>query len=63
MLIKRYIILLAIALPLLAGVKNLTLNQAIQILKSDNLELKISRFNEQMKNMKQMQQKHSIMVN
>ena len=49
MSIKRYIILLAIALPLFAGVKNLTLNQAIQILKKDNLELKISRFNEQMK--------------
>ena len=49
MYIKRYIILLAIALPLFAGVKNLTLNQAIQILKKDNLELKISRFNEQMK--------------
>jgi len=49
MFITRYIILLAIALPLFAGVKNLTLNQAIQILKHDNLELKISRFNEQMK--------------
>jgi len=49
MFIKRYIILLAIALPLFAGVKNLTLNKAIQILKNDNLELKISRFNEQMK--------------
>ena len=49
MSIKRYIILLAIALPLFAGVKNLTLNNAIQILKNDNLELKISRFNEQMK--------------
>lgn len=49
MFIKRYILLLAIALPLFAGVKNLTLNNAIQILKNDNLELKISRFNEQMK--------------
>ena len=49
MFIKRYIILLAIALPLFAGVKNLTLNNAIQILKKDNLELKISRFDEQMK--------------
>jgi len=49
MFIKRYIILLAITLPLFAGVKNLTINKAIQILKSDNLELKISRFNEQMK--------------
>ena len=49
MFIKRYMILLAIALPLFAGVKNLTLNNAIEILKKDNLELKISRFNEQMK--------------
>ena len=49
MFIKRYIILLVISLPLFAGVKNLTLNRAIQILKNDNLELKISRFNEQMK--------------
>jgi len=49
MFIKRYIILLAIALPIFAGVNNLTLNKAIQILKNDNLELKISRFNEQMK--------------
>ena len=49
MFIKRYMILLAITLPLFAGVKNLTLNNAIEILKKDNLELKISRFNEQMK--------------
>jgi outer membrane protein TolC len=49
MFIRRYILLLAIALPLFAGVKNLTLNNAIQMLKNDNLELKISRFNEQMK--------------
>ena len=49
MFIKRYMILLVLSLPLFAGIKNLTLNQAIQILKNDNLELKISRFNEQMK--------------
>ncbi len=49
MFIKRYIFLLVISLPLFAGVKNLSLNQAIRILKKDNLELKISRFNEQMK--------------
>ena len=49
MFIKRTILLLAVSLPLLAGVKNLSLNQAISILKKDNLELKISRFNEQMK--------------
>ncbi len=49
MFIKRYIFLLVISLPLFAGVKNLSLSQAIGILKKDNLELKISRFNEQMK--------------
>ena len=49
MFIRRYILLLACALPLLAGVKHLSLPQAIEILKKDNLELKISRFNEQMK--------------
>jgi len=46
---RRYILLLACALPLFAGVKHLSLPQAIEILKKDNLELKISRFNEQMK--------------
>ncbi len=40
---------MTIALPLFAGVKHLSLNHAIEILKKDNLELKISRFNEQMK--------------
>jgi len=49
MFIKRYIFLLLFSLPLFAGVNNLSLNQAIEILKKDNLELKISRFNEQMK--------------
>jgi len=47
--IRRTFLLLVCALPLFAGVKHLTLNQAITILKKDNLELKISRFNEQMK--------------
>jgi len=37
------------ALPLFAGMKQLSLNEAIKIVKKDNLELKISRFNEQMK--------------
>jgi outer membrane protein TolC len=49
MFIKRYLFLLLITLPLFAGVKNLSLNNAIEIVKKDNLELKISRFNEQMK--------------
>jgi len=45
---KRYLLLLVVTLPLFSGVKHLSLNQAIEILKKDNLELKISRFNEQM---------------
>ena len=49
MFIKRYILLLIITLPLFPSVKYLSLNQAIEILKKDNLELKISRFNEQIK--------------
>lgn len=49
MFVKRYLFLLFITLPLFAGVKNLSLNNAIEIVKKDNLELKISRFNEQMK--------------
>ena len=49
MFIKRYLLLLLISLPLFAGVKHLSLDQAIKILKKDNLELRISRFNEQMK--------------
>jgi outer membrane protein TolC len=49
MFIRRIFFLLVISLPLFAGVKNLTLNRAINILKKDNLELKIARFNEQMK--------------
>ncbi len=49
MIMGRTLLLLAVSLPLFAGMKNLTLNQAITMLKKDNLELKISRFNEQMK--------------
>jgi outer membrane protein TolC len=45
---KKYLIFL-LAWPLFAGVNNLDINQAISILKSNNLELKISHFNEQMK--------------
>ncbi len=49
MFVKRYLFLLLMALPLFAGMKQLSLNEAIKIVKKDNLELKISRFNEQMK--------------
>ncbi len=41
--------ILFLALPLFAGLTNLNLKDAISILKHDNLELKVSRFNEQMK--------------
>ncbi len=49
MFLRRLFLLLVLAVPLFAGLKNLTLHHALQILKHDNLELKISRFNEQMK--------------
>ena len=49
MFTKRVMLLLVLSLPLFAGMKNLSLHQAVEILKKDNLELKISRFNEQMK--------------
>lgn len=45
---KKYLIFL-LAWPLFAGLSNLEVEQAIAILKSNNLELKISQFNEQMK--------------
>jgi outer membrane protein TolC len=49
MLIKKYFILLLLSLPLTAGLKNLQLNTALEMLQKNNLELKISRFNEEMK--------------
>jgi len=50
MLIKKYFSLfLFTSLFLSAGVKNLTLDEAMKKLDTNNLELKISRFNEQMK--------------
>ncbi len=45
---KKYLIFLC-ALPLFAGIENLHLKQAIEMLQKNNLELKISRFNAQMK--------------
>jgi outer membrane protein TolC len=45
---KKYFIFL-LACPLFAGLHNLELNQALHKLESNNLELKISRFSEQMK--------------
>lgn len=49
MLIKKYLILLLLSVPLVASVKNLRLNTALEMLQKNNLELKISKFNEQMK--------------
>jgi len=49
MLINKYLILLLLSLPLVANVKNLGLNSALEMLQKNNLELKISKFNEQMK--------------
>ena len=49
MIIKKSLILLLLSLPLFANVENLTLSTALDMLKEKNLELKISRFNEQMK--------------
>ncbi len=50
MLIKKYFSLfLFTSLLLSAGVENLTLTEAMKKLDTNNLELKISRFNEQMK--------------
>ena len=48
---SRYILLsLLFALPLNAiGLQNLTLDKALEIMKKENLELKISKFNEQIK--------------
>jgi outer membrane protein TolC len=49
MKIKSTLLLVLLNLPLLATVENLTLDNALEMLKKNNLELKISRFNEQMK--------------
>ncbi len=50
MVIKKYIFVVAMtAVPLFAGLENLTLGQAIKMTKHDNLEVKISKFEEQMK--------------
>jgi len=45
---KKYLIFL-LSWPLFAGLHNLEMKQAVSILENNNLELKISRFNEQMK--------------
>ncbi len=45
---KKYLIFF-LSWPLFAGLNNLNIDQAIAMLKKNNLELKISHFNEQMK--------------
>ncbi len=45
---KKYLIFF-LSWPLFAGLNNLDISQAISMLKQNNLELKISHFNEQMK--------------
>jgi outer membrane protein TolC len=46
---KRVLLLLSFSLPLFAGIEKLSLAQAIEILKKENLELKVSKFEAQMK--------------
>jgi outer membrane protein TolC len=46
---KRVVLLLSLSLPLVAGVKHLTLPRALEMVKHDNLEVKVARFTEQMK--------------
>jgi len=47
-MMKKYLIIL-LAVPLFAGLENLQLQQALKLLKEHNLELKVSRFEAQMK--------------
>jgi outer membrane protein TolC len=49
MILKKLLLLLLLNLPLFAAVGNLELTTALRMLKENNLELKISRFNEQMR--------------
>jgi outer membrane protein TolC len=51
MMIKRVMLLLSLSLPLMAGMKNLTIQQAVDMVKHDNLDVKITRFSEQMQQM------------
>lgn len=50
MIIKKLMLVFIVAtLSVSAGIKNLSLEQAMRMLEKNNLELKVSRFNEQMK--------------
>ncbi|NKQ40564.1 MAG: TolC family protein [Sulfurovum sp.] len=46
---KLLVLLIIYQLPLLAGLNNLTLNQALKLLDKNNLEIKIAQYNAQMK--------------
>ena len=46
---KKVLLAISLSLPIWAGVEKLSLAQAIQILKKENLELKVSRFEAKMK--------------
>jgi len=46
---KRVLLAISLSLPLFAGVEKLSLAQAIQMLKQENLELKVAKFEAQMK--------------
>jgi glucose uptake protein GlcU len=46
---KRVLLAISLSLPLFAGVEKLSLAQAIGMLKKENLELKVSKFEAQMK--------------
>ncbi|SHO81068.1 Type I secretion system, outer membrane component LapE [hydrothermal vent metagenome] len=48
MRLKKYFIVL-LAVPLFAGVHNLSLNKALKIVKKNNLEVRIAKFNQKMK--------------
>ena len=49
MIFRRYLLVAFTAIPLCAGVQNLSLGQAVEMVKHDNLEVKVSQFEEQMK--------------
>jgi len=49
MWIKKYTVIAVMAMPLWGGIQNLSLVQALEMVRHDNLEVKISRFEEQMK--------------
>jgi len=46
---KRVLFVISLSLPLFAGIEKLSLAEAIQMLKKENLELRVSKFEAQMK--------------